>query len=67
MLYFFLTVVIVGLAMTAMGVGLIFSNRCLRGSCGGAETLDADGESLSCGSCANRKEKALSEENVSPI
>ena len=67
MLYFILTVVVVGLAMTAMGVGLIFSNRCLRGSCGGPEALNADGESLSCGACPNRQEKALSEENASAI
>jgi hypothetical protein len=67
MLYFILTVLVVGLAMTAMGVGLIFSNRCLRGSCGGPEALNADGESLSCGACSNHKEKAPGEENVSAI
>lgn len=64
MLYFVLTVIIVGVTMTAMGVGLIFGNRCLRGSCGGPELLDADGESLSCATCPNRKEKTLRQEDV---
>ncbi len=32
---FLATVAIFGLAMVAMAVGVIFSNRSLRGSCGG--------------------------------
>jgi hypothetical protein len=33
---FFATALIFGIAMTAMAVGVIFSNRTLKGSCGGA-------------------------------
>jgi len=46
-----LTVAVVGIVMAAMAVGVIFSNRCLRGSCGGAEVFGPDGESLNCDSC----------------
>lgn len=50
-----ISVVVVALAMLAMSVGLLFSNRCLRGSCGGPEVLGPDGESLSCATCPNRE------------
>lgn len=40
-----------GLAMLGMGVGVLLSNRELRGSCGGPEVVTADGDSLSCGAC----------------
>ena len=49
-----LSIGIVGLVMLAMAVGAIFSNRCLRGSCGGPEVLGADGQSLSCDNCPLR-------------
>jgi hypothetical protein len=45
------TVAVMALAMAGMAVGVIFSNRCLRGSCGGPEVLGPDGESLSCDTC----------------
>ncbi len=44
-------------AMAVMAVGLIFKNRCLRGSCGGSEVFDADGEPLTCSACPKRKER----------
>ena len=49
-----LTVIVVALSMLAMAVGVIFSNRCLRGSCGGAEALGPDGDPLSCDTCPRR-------------
>ncbi|NJL27851.1 MAG: hypothetical protein HC897_08110 [Thermoanaerobaculia bacterium] len=52
-----LTVIVIALVMAAMAVGVILSGRCLRGSCGGPEVLDAKGESLSCVSCRRRKER----------
>ena len=60
-----LTVVVIGLAMLAMAVGAIFSNRCLRGSCGGPEILGPDGEPLTCDTCPLR-EKAKSVGTSSP-
>jgi uncharacterized protein len=50
-----LSIGIVALVMLAMAVGAIFSNRCLRGSCGGPEVLGAGGEALSCGACPRRR------------
>ena len=44
-----ISVVVLGVAMALMAVGVIFSDRRLRGSCGGAAVLDADGEPISCG------------------
>lgn len=53
---FLITVLIIGLAMLVMAVGVLFSNRCLRGSCGGEAALGPDGDSLSCETCPMRKE-----------
>ena len=41
-------------AMAIMAIGLLSKNRCLRGSCGGPDVLDAQGESLRCGACPRR-------------
>ena len=40
--------------MIAMAVGVLFSNRCLRGSCGGPDVVGPDGESLACANCPHR-------------
>lgn len=50
-----LSVCVVGLTMAAMAVGVMFSNRCLRGSCGGRDTSGSEGESLRCDSCPRRR------------
>lgn len=52
---FLLVLAIMGLVMLGMAVGVIASRPCLRGSCGGPEILNDDGESLSCAACPNRK------------
>ena len=49
-----LTVAAVGLVMLAMSVGVMFTGRCLRGSCGGPDILGPDGESVLCSTCPNR-------------
>ena len=51
---FLLSVIVVGLAMLIMAVGVIFSNRCLRGSCGGGKGFDSDGKELVCDACPHR-------------
>ena len=44
----------IGAAMLAMAVGVVFGNRCLRGSCGGPEVLGPDGQPLTCDACPHR-------------
>ena len=51
-----LTLGVFALAMLIMAVGVIFSGRCLRGSCGGPEVLGPDGEPLTCATCPRRKQ-----------
>ena len=50
-----LTVVVMAIAMVGMAVGVLFSNKCLRGSCGGPEVIGPDGESRSCDTCPLRE------------
>ncbi len=49
-----LSIIVVALVMLAMAVGALFSNRCLRGSCGGPEVVGPDGQAISCGVCPRR-------------
>ena len=49
-----LSIVGVALVMLMMAVGAIFSNRCLRGSCGGRAVLGFDGQPLTCDTCPLR-------------
>ena len=55
MTLFLITAGAFGLIMLAMAVGVMVQKKALRGSCGGAEVFDCDGESLSCGACPNRR------------
>ncbi len=52
-----LTVAAIAIVMLIMAVGVIFKRPCLRGSCGGPEIFDADGEPISCGACPRRKQQ----------
>jgi hypothetical protein len=52
------TFAIVGIAVLGMALGVMTTGRCLRGSCGGSEVRLADGRSLSCADCPNRKRRA---------
>ena len=65
MTVFFLTAAFIGIAMLAMAVGVIFSTRCLRGSCGGPEAVGPDGKPLSCPTCANKHKHAAEQEATS--
>jgi len=51
MTLFLLTLGVLALAMTGMAVGVLLSNRELRGSCGGLAVRGPDGEPLTCGNC----------------
>jgi hypothetical protein len=52
---FLVTAVIFGVAMIAMAVGVIFSNRQLKGSCGGAQ------KDCSCSPAKRRECKAVAQ------
>lgn len=54
---FAVTLVLLGIGVLAMSIGVIFRRPCLRGSCGGPEVKTASGESISCATCPNRKNK----------
>ena len=51
-----LVAMIMGGVMAIMAIGVIFGDRCLRGSCGGPDVVGPDGESLSCATCPHRPE-----------
>ena len=55
---FVLAAVLIGAAVLAMAVGVIFKRPCLRGSCGGPAAVGPDGEKISCSDCPNRNKKA---------
>lgn len=55
---FVLAAVLIGLAVVAMAIGVIFRRPCLRGSCGGPAVIGPGGEKLSCSDCPNRNKKA---------
>ncbi len=46
-----LAVGVFGTAMLGMGIGVVLSDRSLRGSCGGPDVVTAAGEHLTCGAC----------------
>lgn len=58
------TVTVFLLAALGMAVGVMVSGRCLRGSCGGPEVLDARGEPLSCATCPKRKRRKPAPEDA---
>ena len=53
-----ITAIVIGIVMVAMSVGVLFSNRCLRGSCGGPDVIGPDGESLACATCPHRNDSS---------
>jgi hypothetical protein len=57
MTMFIASVAFIGLAMLVMSIGVIFSNKCLRGSCGGPDAIGPDGQPMSCPTCANKPKK----------
>lgn len=46
---------LIGIAIAAMALGVMFKRRCLRGACGGGQLPGPDGEPISCERCPNRR------------
>ncbi len=53
-----LVIAVIGMALAAMSVGVMFKRPCLRGSCGGAAVRGPDGEAISCANCPKRTRQA---------
>jgi hypothetical protein len=47
--------VVFALAIAGLAIGVMTTGRCLRGSCGGPDLRAADGLSLRCMLCPNRR------------
>ncbi|MCG6155611.1 (Na+)-NQR maturation NqrM [Rubinisphaera margarita] len=50
---FIASVLVFAAAIIGMAVGVMLSNRCLRGSCGGLSNLPGDAGQSLCESCAS--------------
>ncbi|MDP7638451.1 MAG: hypothetical protein QGG73_01865 [Candidatus Hydrogenedentes bacterium] len=57
MLLFLITFGAFGFVVLIMAVGVIFKGHCIRGSCGGEDIIDANGDLLNCDTCPARKER----------
>jgi hypothetical protein len=64
---FAISLLIVGAALAAMAVGVMFKRPCLRGSCGGPAVLSPRGEKLSCATCPNRRRNAANSPPATPM
>jgi len=60
------TAALFALALAGLGIGALASRQCLRGSCGGADTRSADGLSLRCMVCPNRRRRRTERANDVP-
>jgi FAD:protein FMN transferase len=61
--------IVVGIAITGMAVGVIFSNRCIKGSCGGLASMPGGDGSSPCDLCtkpAEQCERKMSEQSQTP-
>ncbi len=62
-----LTLTVFAIAMAIMAIGVIFRRPCLRGSCGGPDMLGPGGESLTCATCPNRKQRRSRTNSSLPV
>ncbi|QDU56088.1 FAD:protein FMN transferase [Aeoliella mucimassa] len=51
--YFLITLGVFGIAVIAMAVGVIFSNRCVKGTCGGLANMQDGNGKTACELCSN--------------
>ncbi len=60
------TIAVFALVVLIMSIGVIFSGRCIRGSCGGEEIIGPDGELLNCDTCPVRIEREARQQELTP-
>ena len=63
MLTVFVTIGLFAVLIVAMSIGIILSNRTLKGTCGGEEVRGPDGIPMLCGSCPKKKSKICPTDN----
>ena len=51
---------IVALAMLGLSIGFLLTGRCIRGTCGGEKSYDAEGNPLQCPTCPNKDKQETS-------
>jgi hypothetical protein len=52
---FLIVAILIGVAIAAMAIGVMFKRPCLRGTCGGRAAAGADRAPLDCAACPNRR------------
>jgi hypothetical protein len=52
-----ITVAAFAIAMLMLGVGVMLTGKCIRGTCGGDEVVDAAGEDLRCPTCPSKNKE----------
>lgn len=50
-----MTMLIFGLCMSGLGLGVLFSQKGLRGTCGSDPIMNKKGEALTCGVCPKKE------------
>ena len=65
MVVFLLTLVILGIIITAMSIGVILAKKPIKGSCGGMSALGIDTACDICGGDKNRCEKEQEQQSRS--
>jgi len=60
--FFAVVVAIFALAIAGLAIGVMLTGRCLPGSCGGPDVRGADGLSLRCLFCPNRRRRTGAKE-----
>ena len=59
---FFVALIFFAIVMSAMAVGVIFSNKPIKGSCGGLSNIGLDGDCEICGGNLDKCEESNKEQ-----
>ncbi|MGB3621502.1 (Na+)-NQR maturation NqrM [Ketobacter sp. MCCC 1A13808] len=65
---FFVALIFFAIVMSAMAVGVIFSNKPIKGSCGGLNNIGLEGDCEICGGNLSKcDEKSAGKENLAGL